>query len=400
MQYPKVLLGALLLSPISYAEIELNGFLSAIGGIATDDPVRGYDTDINFQQDTLFGLQASAEISDKLSMTAQLVSRGADDYATELSWGYLTYSVSSNLSMRIGRFRTPFYFYSDFREVGYAYPWVSPASEVYALPFDNIDGVDMLYTTQWLNGVSVDLQAYYGAVQDDFRLDNTGDVLDSQTTNHVGLSATFGYSDFSLRLSGHNADFTINDFNQAPIAASFDTLIESLEGLGEPAQGIITNLNVEDISSTFAQAGLRYDGEYIFAVVEGTNLSFDKGPIAEQKRMLASLGINIKNAVIYASYSQADDESVDLSGPLAPLKNQQPSTPEASPEIIEALTTNLDAISQALTINTETISFGIRYDFEPGAAFKIQYDSVTNTDPTAAKEEENGILRFGVDLVF
>lgn len=416
MRCSPLLLSAALLAPSAYAEIQFNGFLSAIGGIATDEPIQGYDTDITFKQDSLFGLQATADISHKLSITGQLVSRGQNDYTTELAWGYLAYEINSNFRIRMGRFRTPFYTYSDFLEVGYAYPWIEPSNEVYSLQFDNIDGVDVLFNTSIFNAINVDLQAYLGSIDTPFTLTD-GQTLETNTRNHIGLSATFGLSDFSLRLSGHNAKLSAANFSHITLplpegapAGTPQTIGETKLALTQLGQipepeidavtaQINTQLAIEELNTTFLAVGLKYDGEYLFAVAEATNLTFDEGPLAEQKRYLISGGFNIGSATVFASYSEADDIPVPLTLGLDAYT-------AIAPAQIGGIINILNGVSNTLSTTSETISFGIRYDFEPGAAFKIQYDSIATPDSINNNNNNsndnitNGLLRLGVDLVF
>lgn len=402
MRYPPLLLSVALLAPASYADIQFNGFLSAVGGVATDEPIRGYEKDATFKNDTLFGLQASADISDKLSMTGQLVSRGENDYATDLSWGYIAYEVTSSFRVRMGKFRTPFYFSSDFLEVGYAYPGIAPADEVYSVQFDNIEGIDIFYSTTLFDTVNFDAQAYYGSVSTDFILGDTGQAIDTETRNHVGLVTTFGLGDFALRLSAHNATLAVKNFldigipalGGATINQFFDASIAATQGQGFDTivEGIRTEISgIEETRATFVSAGLKYDGEYVFGVLEGTNLTYDEGPSAEQRRYLATAGVNIGSATIFTTFARADDVYVDLAAPI-----NLELTPQFAPQVAV-----LDGISDLLGVTSDTISFGVRYDFEPGAALKIQYDSVSTPDPANPNDDiTNGLLRFGVDLVF
>ena len=402
MRYTPLLLCAVIAAPTAYADIQFNGFLSAIGGTATDDPIRQYEDDITFRQDSIFGLQARADVSEKLSVTGQLVSRGEDDFATELAWGYLAYEATQSLTLRMGRFRTPFYFYSDFLEVGYAYPWISPADEVYSLQFDNIDGIDLLYKITLFDTVSADFQAYFGAIDDEFILNNSGEALDAQTRNNVGLSATFGIGDFSLRASAHNAKTTVHNFDDVALPApigSIGALKNILEGQAQAAPAlatatnkIIANLAIDEVDTSYTQLGLKYDGQYGFAVAEVTNLDFDTGPAADQQRFFVSAGVNIGSATLFASYAEAEDDQVDLSQPLNAVNVGGGFDP-----IIAVL----DGVSEALSVTSETTSFGIRYDFEPGAAFKLQFDNIEIPDATnPSKTKSQSLVRFGVDLVF
>ena len=398
MRYTPLLLSAIFIAPASYAELSFNGFLSAVGGQALDEPVRQYEEDFTFTQDTLFGLQARADLSDKLSVTGQIVSRGEDDYKTELAWGYMAYQLNESLTARMGRFRTPFYSYSDFIEVGYAYPWIAPADEVYALQFDNIDGFDILYSAPLFGDLSVDLQFYAGAVNDDFELEKAKQTLDMQTRNHAGLAATFYYGDFSLRASTHSAKLTAQNFDSLSLgpltAGDLKAQISSYATAQTQAiiDPVLADLAIDELSTTFTQVGFKYDGEYVFLVSELTELDFDGGPAADQKRMHASFGFHWGSATIYTSYAKADDEAADL---VKGLDRYQAAIPELA-LVIPAL----EGISETLSITSETTSVGIRYDFDAGAAFKIQYDQISTPSATSDKDDNNGLIRFGVDLVF
>lgn len=42
----------------------------------------------------------------------------------------------------MGRLRIPFFYYSEFLEVGYAYNWVRLPSDIYNISFSSFDGID------------------------------------------------------------------------------------------------------------------------------------------------------------------------------------------------------------------------------------------------------------------
>jgi hypothetical protein len=98
---------SLLLSSTAYAEVNISGFASVVAGqvlegsgvaefdlgptFLADYPLVGaYDEDISFKPDTLFGIQFSADLLEGLTATAQVVSRGADDFSASFEWAYLS----------------------------------------------------------------------------------------------------------------------------------------------------------------------------------------------------------------------------------------------------------------------------------------------------------------------
>jgi hypothetical protein len=106
-----------------------------------------------FDQESLVGVQIKKDFSPTFSATAQLISRANNPYAGSrptVDWAYLTWqpSADSAWTYKVGRFRIPLYYYSDYLYIGYAYPWVRPAPDVYGWPIFTYDGANVSYSTQ------------------------------------------------------------------------------------------------------------------------------------------------------------------------------------------------------------------------------------------------------------
>lgn len=129
--------------------LKINGFLSA--GVATNDgdpvvdSIYGIGDDYTTKAINKLGIQMTFQVSDKISATAQLVSKGIKDYQVEAEWAYLTYDATDDLRFNFGRQRIPYYLLSEYLDVGYALPWVLPPIEMYNIPISAIDGVSAVY---------------------------------------------------------------------------------------------------------------------------------------------------------------------------------------------------------------------------------------------------------------
>jgi hypothetical protein len=141
---------AVLASSYASAEVRINGFASIVGGksLDSDSTLYGYDDDITFKNESKFALQLSADLQEKLTATAQIIARGEDDFDATFEWAYVTYEYSDELQFSAGKMRVPFYKYSDFLDVGYAYRWVRPPKSVYGIPFSTYEGVSVVYSSQ------------------------------------------------------------------------------------------------------------------------------------------------------------------------------------------------------------------------------------------------------------
>ncbi|MBQ0731612.1 MAG: hypothetical protein KBT75_12970, partial [Oleispira antarctica] len=153
------------------SDLNIYGFMSVGVGILDNDKVtiEGFEGEGNFKQDTIIALQVSKQVNDKTTATGQLVSRGTDDFKTEAAWAFVSYQATEDFTARMGRLRIPFFYYSEFLEVGYAYNWVRLPSDIYNIPFSSFDGVDF---TQRFSIGSLDnsIQVNYGRLTDDLNI--------------------------------------------------------------------------------------------------------------------------------------------------------------------------------------------------------------------------------------
>lgn len=77
-----VVAAACVTSNMALAEVNINGFASIKGGLTTgkDDTLYGYTNDLEFKEESLFAVQLSSDLGEKLSVTAQLMAKGVNDY--------------------------------------------------------------------------------------------------------------------------------------------------------------------------------------------------------------------------------------------------------------------------------------------------------------------------------
>lgn len=104
-----------------------------------------YGPDWSVKQESKIGLQGTYTFTPSLSATAQVVGRGVDGIKVGLEWAYLSYDLTPSWTLQVGRKRLPIYYYSDFQDVGYAYTWVRPPTDLYGWEVANYNGVNATY---------------------------------------------------------------------------------------------------------------------------------------------------------------------------------------------------------------------------------------------------------------
>lgn len=363
-----------LVTPLAQAgDLDFSGFLSVGGGMVDDEngpAYGGYDEEDFTIDDNLLGIQISGNVAEKLTATVQLTARSEKDYEVDAEWAYLSWQATENSKVRAGRLRTPFYMYSDFLDVGYAYAWISPPREVYYLPFNNVNGVDF-YTTNTLGIFDTTFQAYFGGFDDELDLNADGDLEEAKTRNQMGIAATLGKDWWTLRAAYHKADLWV-DVTGVPLGAStigdFAGLLTNL-GFEDNANSLL----VEDDGVTFAEVGLNIDTGRFVAAAEYVEFEPDDTLLSKNKRGYVMGGVRFGNWLVHLTGSQSRDEA---SHPEEGI----PVAPQTAP-LIGAL----QAVAASQVVERDVITVGARWDVTTGTALKFQVDDVD--DKTAGDQK-------------
>lgn len=359
-------------APLAQAnDIDFSGFLSVGGGFVDDENNPGYngytEEDLTFDKN-LLGLQVTGKVNDKLSATAQLIARSENNYEVSAEWAYLTWQATDSIKVRAGRLRTPFYMYSDFLDVGYAYSWIRPPSEVYYLPINNVEGIDF-YATKTVGIFDTSFQAYFGGIDDELTLGGT--LSEAKTRNQMGVAGTLGKDWWTLRAAYHQADFSI-DLGSIAISptATIGSLASTLTALGYRDNA--ARLLLEEDDAVFTEFGINIDTGRFVAAAE--YVEFDPGDAVLSKniRQFVMAGVRAGSWLFHVTGSQAKDEATNPAAGITP--NQ------AMPVFgnTSVLIGTLDAIAASQVTERDVVSLGVRWDVASSTALKFQLDDVDN----------------------
>ena len=374
-----IALCAVCASASSFAEVRINGFASIVGGKTLDDNTTryGYDNDISFKNESVFALQLSADLQDKLSATAQIVARGNNSFDAEFEWAYLTYEFTDELQLSAGKMRVPFYRYSDFLDVGYAYRWVRPPQSVYSIPFSTYEGLSLLHTSQ-LGDWDSTLQVIYGGFDGDIAAVTNND--EAKLNDIAGVNWTLSYDWFSVRAAYLVAETSIDLSNGEAGGQAINGLEQLLRDNGLITQADDIAINEDD--GTFIGVGFSIDYNNILFDAEYTQFEVEKSILAKQSQYYASIGYRMDEWIVHFTYEDNDDKHdksrFDQVTQVPPLNN---------------------GINQALNgvrAQSNVYTIGTRYDFHPSAALKVDF-SRFNDD---ISDTETDVIAVAVDLVF
>ncbi len=398
-------------------DLNIYGFMS-VGVAALDNDsvaLDDFESDANFKQDTVLGIQISKQVNDSTSVTGQLVSRGLDDFKTEAAWAYVSFDATESTTLRMGRLRVPFFYYSEFLEVGYAYNWVRLPNDVYGIPFSSFDGVDLVQNFS-LGSMDGYVQINYGRQNNDFTLFQ--ETYKADMKNLAGISLNLTQGDFGMRLGVQQTNMSLDTVTDPELATAYSQLaiasatfdaapseatgaaliganndvnaksadLRRIDQAQSAAAGLVAvnpaisadtldDFNFEDKKANFYNAALTYDnGDFSF-ITESTFLMYETGLLVDNRAWLASMAQRFSAVTIHLTYSTSKDILGD--GEKGDLQ--------------EAL---------KLQGEDQSVMLGLRYDYDVNTALKFEiqhHDELVNQGEPG---DQAMLYSFAVDVIF
>jgi hypothetical protein len=312
-----------------------------------DGQQTGIDSSGGIGLDSLVGVQATAHLTPEISASVQVMLRRftSKNYELDVPLAFVKDQLTSDLSVRVGKLPLPLFMISDYRQVGYANPFIRPPQEVYGeAPVDSHDGVDALYSHTF-GPIDVNAQAYYGR----FDLDLAGASVTDRKVTGGNISATWG--PLTLRYGRMISNCTL--------VTAADQLVTTIASIGYT--DLAGWLSTHDRSCAFSGYGAVLDWKNILVQGEMAQANTGGFPADVRGRYLLA-GYRIRKFTPYAIYSnrtvisERTDNTIPAVGPLAPLA---------------AAVNSLIAAPEQ-----HSYAVGVRWDFHESLDLKAQVDRV------------------------
>jgi len=426
------------------AEVRIDGFASLVGGMVLDkDEGEIYfysEEDLTFDADSVYGIQVRGDLEKDLSVTAQIVGRGENDYEAEFEWAFASYQINDELRVSVGKTRSPIYMYSDFLDVSYSYHWIRPPRTVYEVPFNTLEGVNVEYLTdvgEWTSRLTLVAGATEAPV---------GELSSTLTVrNAIGAAWSMNYDWLTLRavlLSANTGVAFVDDPNdsedlmdlingikaangifaggEAGISAALmaagapDSTFDDFVGAGS---GFDTSDLVDDIEwmndrGIYQGVAATIDYNDFLFVAEYTRIDIEDSFIPELNSYYISLGKRFNDWMVHLTYEVDDDKPIDSiiddAQRLFPVYVRTGTTGNPLYDGImdggiaelntgrEQIIAGISSAVKSLELEKETWTLGVRWDFHPSASIKAEYKY--KDDTTNSKKPR--LIIFGLDLVF
>ena len=364
--------------------IQFDGFMTAGAAINDDNNKntyigglgdRGITDDVTFETDTRFGLQISSEVSDDMSVVAQILGTGvADNFNAIIEWAYIDYELFDVASIHVGKIKQPVYLVNDYVEVGYAYPWIRPPSEVYYLnnPLNTINGLELLLQFPIGKG-TLSFQPYIGSNRDD--IPNAGGAF-FEAENIYGIDVKYSGSGYTAHVSNFHCNRvdTTGSLTAVP-AGPFGSVNINLNGSGE--------CNV-------TSAGFNLDLSNVVVYAEWQERTTTKElsrPFGDQEAFYVTLGYRFGKFLPHITFASIDGESSSFG--LA-TDNGAISGGNLAGAPAGSRSANFPVAIQT------SITAGLRYEVNDSAALKIEYQIIDVEDNPSDLADANQQVNYGL----
>lgn len=389
-----ILFTALFMHSNVFAEVQINGFASVVTGIdfeddEVDDDDYGSRTTDNLQESKV-ALQWSADLGEGIRFVGQTMAKGSSSEGFKLTyeWAYFDFNVGDSGKFKFGRLRIPFYKYSDYLDVGYAYHWITPPKSMYSIDYSNVDGIGYQQNFTSL-GLDHTLNLTLGALQQSVDFD--GEDVQAQFENFIAInwSATLGNHEF-------NAAYSQSD---GYIPASDLVGLETIAQLGGDS-GVTYN------GDRGYFIGIGYKGTFgpLSIFTEYSTVGIENAIFADFSGGYLGASYSINEYTYHITYGMRENEEKEFTGTTANTDLGAFVPPPDGP-ITTGITLNSTARSFGNGDST-TITIGARKEVGATTAVKIDLDLYTEDkvqDAFAAsvsEERKATVLKFAVETMF
>lgn len=346
--------------------------------------------------DSRLGLQVDLKINNSLHAAVQWVARdhAGDFFEQNLDWAFLRWDINDRTNIRVGRIGADVFLLSDYRNVGYAYPWMRPPHEFYShLAVNHADGFDFshkiyfdddLLTLKVFAGYSFNQVPSIGSETIDLESPVVGGILKFESGNWT-TRAGFAY----LRL-----------LTDVPNEQLVNILNSPLINTGIPGiKQVIPDLSLKNTNVHYYSFGSIFDNGSWLAYAEASYLNSETNYFPDSVSGYLSIGKRISNVTLYSLFgiNHSFQKDVYVPSPIFP-----------SPQLQE-LSQIVNRIINNNGIDEKSVSLGLRWDFHPKIAFKTQWThywlgsngtQFWQDNSLREKSAQTNVWSLGIDFIF
>ena len=237
------------------------------GSITGEIPREGEYRDFN-----KLGLRLDVDFEDQydnLSFAAQAIAYGREDYSPKFDWIYASYSFTPTIDVAVGKTRIPLFLYSDYIDVSYAQPWLSPPNVVYDRAVINtVDGINFNFASPISENWNMRVQAFYGEVREKLEgISSTGGDVVVEGKDSLGTALTFDNDWFSVRAVYTEMLVSIDGTQVDTVIGLMDTVGTAIS---QDFSELTSAIDLDKDQQEYYSVGMTVDLDTFFGGLEAT----------------------------------------------------------------------------------------------------------------------------------
>ncbi len=373
-----LLLVNVLLTPNAQAldlgdHLRIEGF-GTLGAFQGDDPVAtvradprqkqgSSGNDLRYDADSLLAIQATVNPMGPIKGVVQLVTKQDDQGSQKpkFEWAYLGWDINTSMNLKIGRVVAPVFMTSDMRNVAFAQTMARPMNTVYQLnPITNTDGANF----KWQHRIGDNEFGLEGMIGQS-KVANITAQYDAKQV--LGLGARYTHGPWTVRagITDLKADVTL----ATSVAAKVDALKTSV-ACTNCASVLNERLVLSNAKARIQTLGVAFDDDtYVFQAEYATRPG-NSILVPEAAGWYAMAGKRIHTWTPYVMVGHFHITESDLG-----------LQPASSPATATIQFYNDSFVGLGRGDRTQ-FGAGLRWDFAPKFALKVQWDHYRVDHPT------------------
>ncbi|HTJ97541.1 MAG TPA: hypothetical protein VL381_08735 [Rhodocyclaceae bacterium] len=318
--------------------------------------------------DSTLGVQLNYKPNQQFEAVIQAVARDKKNVSVgnSFEWAFVAWHPNDAIDLRAGRMGVDMFLIADYRNVGFAQPWVRPPTEFYGwIPLFSINGVDAAYNfhvgdTRWR------IKTQFGNSATDIPLDaNNTFRFKANDARNISVLAEQGAWQFkagySVFTAGSNPDtLTPIKSGLANIAAG-----APIAAIRREASSLNNDLWLSGSTIRYINVGAAYDDGTWLMQSELAHITSESRLSPSGNAAYATLGRRFNSLTPYVS--------------LARFKPSQDATQAVNnwsvlgATAVSAQTAAVAAFNN-FRIDQSTVTLGMRWDINSRVALKTQWD--------------------------
>lgn len=389
-------------------QLRFSGFAS-VTGTRADHEELGFRRDITqsegsvdgewrFDNDSLIGMQLNYRISDEWEAVTQVIlkDRIHQSVNESIEWAFLQYRPNDSTDIRLGRLGLDLFMLADYRYVAYTYPWVRPVPDFYGVtPVFHFDGADFAHKWAIWEG-SLRLKIFGGHSIGYFPTDDA--ELKLELSPLLGTTLVYEREPWRFRLSKTIVDLHSNHSN-----AELKSGLEAASTFWPEANTILNELSLEKAQVDYSAIGAMFDNNNWLLQAEWARIKGDRASTPQSKNWYVSIAYRWAEWTPFLLVAGASPDHPAHHVSLPPL-------PPQITQALEPLRQGSEIALNATRQDQRGYGLGLRWDFLPKRALKIQWDHweiaangrlLWITPMTGGNQDESvNVVSLSIDILF